>query len=258
MFSNQTKSAGLYLCHHGILGMKWGVRRYQNPDGSLTDAGRQRYSVGADGIMANREQYKTDNKKIKANGIAKEYNAYNDAKKAIDSDITNAVNEALKLSEKNNDDFQKYCKSVEEDISYLKNDKKFRDEAQKRMREELVSPDMVDDKDLIELAASDIASDLFYKNLSTKTKDLYNNYEKSYNEYYDSVKKYADQIVDKTKDYSVSSLRVQGSNAYDSILESSDAHWIHYLHNHTEIAELEGDVSLDVLEKVIVNDFNKK
>ena len=29
--------------HHGILGMKWGVRRYQNSDGSLTDAGKRRY-----------------------------------------------------------------------------------------------------------------------------------------------------------------------------------------------------------------------
>lgn len=30
------------LCHHGILGMKWGVRRYQNKDGSLTSAGKKR------------------------------------------------------------------------------------------------------------------------------------------------------------------------------------------------------------------------
>lgn len=31
------------LYHHGIKGMKWGIRRFQNKDGSLTKAGKKRY-----------------------------------------------------------------------------------------------------------------------------------------------------------------------------------------------------------------------
>lgn len=34
------------LYHHGILGQKWGVRRYQNEDGTLTEEGREHYGYG--------------------------------------------------------------------------------------------------------------------------------------------------------------------------------------------------------------------
>lgn len=48
------------LYHHGIKGQKWGRRRYQNPDGSLTPAGRQKYGVKGPrrfSVMASKSKY---------------------------------------------------------------------------------------------------------------------------------------------------------------------------------------------------------
>lgn len=44
-FGHSDMDDDLYLEHHGVLGMKWGVRRYQNADGSLTEQGRKKYGV---------------------------------------------------------------------------------------------------------------------------------------------------------------------------------------------------------------------
>ena len=54
------------ICHHGIKGQKWGVRRFQNKDGSLTAKGRQRYGETAN----KREETPEERKKRISRNVA--------------------------------------------------------------------------------------------------------------------------------------------------------------------------------------------
>ena len=103
------KDSSNELYHHGVRGQKWGIRRYQNKDGSLTDAGAKRYARDA------REQgydkydsqsktyYKTSKKngrsdlKVDANRYAKEDTER--TKRLVDS--TRQMNENLKNANQN-------------------------------------------------------------------------------------------------------------------------------------------------------------
>jgi hypothetical protein len=46
-----------YLMHHGVLGQKWGVRRFQNADGSLTAAGKQKLAKYKERQLKNTESF---------------------------------------------------------------------------------------------------------------------------------------------------------------------------------------------------------
>lgn len=60
------------LSHHGILGQKWGVRRYQNEDGSLTDAGRKRLKKNSEKL--DKRQSRAEKWETKAENSAMKFN----------------------------------------------------------------------------------------------------------------------------------------------------------------------------------------
>lgn len=90
-------SGGAELYHHGILGQKWGVRRYQNKDGTLTAEGRRKY-LNPDGSYnkaGNKFKNKMEKKDVKwAN--KKEESITNKAYKASRKEMKSASKELAK------------------------------------------------------------------------------------------------------------------------------------------------------------------
>lgn len=88
-----------YLVHHGILGQKWGIRRFQNKDGSYTAEGRKRYGFGEE-----KAKYKSKRKDINekyrianANILSKKELAEREQIKAIPEEFR-TKNQKIKLN----------------------------------------------------------------------------------------------------------------------------------------------------------------
>ena len=75
------------LYHHGILGQRWGVRRYQNPDGSYTEAGKIRRS-GHSGEGSNREPKRTL-REIRESRLSDDERRFRELKKKKPYEMTN-------------------------------------------------------------------------------------------------------------------------------------------------------------------------
>lgn len=109
------------LAHHGIKGQKWGVRRFQNADGSLTNAGRKRYGTVGSQYPSFDEMQQTVKQKSMEKAYDKAINRKdnvqlaNEAKNAADQ-TRNAINIA-----KNNYRESKQSMQPKPDVSKMSN-----------------------------------------------------------------------------------------------------------------------------------------
>lgn len=99
------------LTHYGILGQKWGVRRFQNPDGTLTAAGKSRYAIT--------NSYEMNRYKAEQNAMAKSNIALNKAAMKYDKAVYKAGSNAA--LDKATRKYNKAVKKAEDRIKNVQN-----------------------------------------------------------------------------------------------------------------------------------------
>lgn len=253
-----------YLQHWGIKGMKWGIRRFRNRDGSLTSEGKERYGVNKVG-----EEYGVVDKGRETSTVYDKHSG----KGYIDSRYTATGSEietvARKMGDTANLLIDAYANAGSEVASAVKqvsNNKEVNQQAQSIMKEWFVSPSMVDDKEYVKLCASDLADELVAKYArKTDAGERVQAIHQGMQMWFDVAKKETDRLVSDKGDVIVGSDR-HGEFAYKDVVYSTlvqsapiyfphmtrDGLWDAYLYNEGEAYD-----ALESFGEQIYNDFMK-
>ena len=164
-YNYYTSPSQFYLEHHGIKGQKWGVRRFQNEDGSVTAAGAKRYykekaktyEKGINDLLKKDSMYRLEYWRLKESkdlSDKKIEKLKNQEKDKIDKWITESKIMSMKMDEVN----KRYSKNREEINSLINK--------------------IANDKDVV-YTTSKFRVNSGYKGLNDFSKELSNKYRKS-------------------------------------------------------------------------------
>ena len=175
-----TRQGELY--HHGIKGQKWGVRRFQNKDGSLTPAGKKRYdepNVGRKFVQKTSESVTIDGQTFKVYGRNNKQYADKVAKKAKNMGVTVSRESKTKEAKKTKNmgatvskETKKYKIPENKSLHRLKLEEKYMENGMTREQAEQAAAKRIRTEKFVAAAAAvTVASAVAYANYKGYTSD---------------------------------------------------------------------------------------
>ena len=181
------------LAHFGIFGMKWGIRRFQNEDGSLTEEGKKRYGYSSSDVEDRFIKAINENnvgERIKSN-TKKLQDQYLDVAEKLD-----AYHRKFKLSKKQKDEI---WDSLHRDFGVG-----------------------TDDEELYEVVLYEKAAEYIKKSYPERLKKDMKKLEMDDKAYWDELHSVTDKIIDEFKDSKIKDIADdKDTSAYDLLFASS-------------------------------------
>ena len=234
------------LYHWGILGMRWGVRRFQNKDGTLTNDGKKRYGVNESkaNIPDVKEPDKPDREKYKYDTFSKKVN-----EEIGNEDVRKKISELKASSDSFSNKADKLGEKYDSYYKQLINNKDFDSQAKKVIDNEEL--DYFDKYDKIR----DMIDEYMPESLNKEYEMLYDQMDK----YWDGIKELSDSLFSKYENTDVVSYTdfnrneiENGKKVANELLTNSitNNHWESYLYKHfDDYWKYDRDSRYAILEK---------